>query len=140
MSNNPKFGDVISVVLNATATMGYCGRLSGVAAYGNGNLPLAIMGTDGTTATAHNNCGIFLQDGVSGDCVELQISGTCEIAIAGAAITIGALATTGAGGKVTAAASGDRAFLRVVRATSAAGTTADTAKCTVILTGPIGLA
>lgn len=129
-------GEVISVVLNAAATAGLCGRLSGL----SGGSPLAIQGTDGTTATAHNNCLIFLQSGVSGDIVLAQMGGQCEFATAGAAITIGSFATTGAAGKVTAAVSGDRAFLRVVGGNTSTGATSDGSTCVVEFIGPIDIA
>ena len=131
-------GNVVNCIVASTVTKGRGARLNGA---GTGGLPLALLASDGTTATAHNNVGIFLADGVSGDVVPVATVGEhIDYAIAGASITIGALATTGAAGKVAAGASGDRCFLRVVRGKSSAGATADGAQCAVQVVGPIDLA
>ena len=71
----------------------------------------------------------------------LQIDGVCDFAIAGGVIAPGTLCTTSAAGKVVAAASGDRAFLRMLSGKSSTGATADGAECRVlILPTPIDIA
>lgn len=130
-------GNVINCIVASTVTKGYAARVNGA---GTGGLPLALLASDGTTATGHDNIGVFLTDGVAGDVVPVQIDGVCDYAIASASITIGKLATTNAAGKVTAAASGDRAFLRVVRGKSSAGATANGAECSVHICGPLDVA
>ena len=128
---------IINCVIASTVTKGRCARLNSA---GTGGLPLALVASDGTTATGHYNVGIFLASGVSGDIVPVQVAGVCEIATAGAAIAIGKLATTDASGKVVACASGDRGFLRVIGGKSSAGATADGAECRVVICGPLDVA
>jgi hypothetical protein len=131
-------GNVTSVVLSGAGPKGHCGRLNG--SYSD-TLPVALIGSDGTTATAHRNMGIFMESYDSGDLGSLQIDGVCEFAVAGGVIAPGVLCTTSAAGKVVEAASGDRAFMRMIGGKSSTGATADGAHCTVeILPTPIDIA
>lgn len=131
-------GNIINCVVESTVTKGLVARINGIGT--NIKLPLALTATDGTTASAHNNVGIFLASGVSGDVVPVQVDGVCDIAIAGASITIGALVTTGAAGKLAAGASGDRCIGRVIRGKGSTGATADGAECSILLCGNLGIA
>lgn len=131
-------GNIMTVVLSGAGTKGCCGRLNG--SY-SATLPVALLGSDATTATGHRNCGIFVENYDTGDVGSLQTDGVCEYAVAGAAIQPGVLCTTSAAGKVVAAASGDKAFLRMLGGYSSSGATADGALCRVeILPTPIDIA
>lgn len=119
----------ISCKLTAGVTRGRFVRINGA----NGGIPVATQSTDGTTATAHANVGVALTTGVAGDIIDVQIAGLCSFATAAASLTLGALVTTDANGKVVAAASGDRAFARIISGKDGDASTADGEECIVLL-------
>lgn len=119
----------ISCKLTAAVTRGRFVRINSA----SGGVPVATQSTDGSTATAHANVGIALTSGVSGDIIDVQIAGLCSCATAGASLTLGALVTTDANGKVVAAASGDRAIGRIISGKDSDASTADGEDCNVLL-------
>jgi hypothetical protein len=121
---------IINCRLQSTVSRGYIARINGAHTDG---VPLALTASDGTLASGHANVGVFLEDGVSGDMVPVQVAGVCDYVIAGASITIGALATTSAAGKAVAASAGTRACLRILQGWSANGATADGAACRALI-------
>lgn len=133
-------GNTLNAYQSDNATRGYCGKLAGT--YNStAILPVSTLSDDGTTASADANVGIYVRDYDAGDVATLQIDGVCDFAIAGGVIAPGTLCTTSAAGKVVAAASGDRAFLRMLSGKSSSGATADGAECRVlILPTPIDIA
>lgn len=133
-------GNTLNAYQSDAATRGYCGKLAGT--YNStAVLPVSTLSDDGTTASADANVGIYVRDYDAGDVATLQIDGVCDFAIAGGVIAPGTLCTTSAAGKVVAAASGDRAFLRMLSGKSSSGATADGAECRVlILPTPIDIA
>lgn len=119
----------ISCKLTAAVTRGRFVRINGA----NGGIPVATQSTDGSVATGHANVGIALTSGVAGDIIDVQIDGLCSFATAGASLTLGALVTTDANGKVVAAASGDRAIGRIISGKDGDASTADGEECIVHL-------
>lgn len=106
----------------------------------SGGLPQVAAADDGTTATADANVGIALESATDGQVLAVQIDGVCDFATAGAVIPAGSLVTTNASGKLAAAASGDRAFARLIAGKSSTGATADGALCSILIHGPIDIA
>ena len=119
----------ISCILTATVTRGRVVRINSA----SGGIPVATQSTDGTTATGHANIGVALTSGVAGQIIDVQVAGLCSFATASASITLGALVTTDANGKIAAAASGDRFIGRLISGKDGDASTADGEECIVLL-------
>jgi hypothetical protein len=121
--------NIITGYASGAITAGCWVRIAGA----EGGLPQVIQSTDGTTATAHNNCGIALDTVADNALVSVQIGDLCHVATAAASITLGAMVTCDANGKTKVAASGDRAIGRLIKGNASTGATADTAPCTILI-------
>jgi hypothetical protein len=128
--NNPNF------VASGTITAGQVVKIVG---FSNGLAQVAVA-DDGATASADANIGIALESVTDGQVLAVQVDGVCDFATAGAVIAAGSLVTTNASGKLAAAASGDRAFGRLIAGKSSTGATADGALCSILIHGPIDIA